>query len=278
MEIDAPQWGHPGGHVSTVESWAHKRRRRSRPKHQINALGCRGRGSNVVLRLKMRAGVLALLALFIVSGIAASTSSAAGPYWRVNGSRLEKGSQAIKLQNKGALVLKSEISTTPITITCNRSISEASNIEGNLTNQGLDKGHISYTSCKSSVTNCEVVEPVTTSETKSYLAIAATQTKIVDVFEPTTGEAFTTITLKGGTCLLAGPHEVKGSVAAEIIPAGVENQEGLMVFPSTPIKKVKHEGTEITLVALTLGAKEATFAGVYGARLASGEKFGVFET
>lgn len=231
-----------------------------------------------MFHIKMRAGILVLLALFITSGIAASAASASGPYWRVNTLRLETGTKQIKLQNKGQLVLKSEVGTTPITITCNSSISEASTIGGNRTNQGQDKGHITYTSCSDSVTNCTPVEPITTKETKSYLALAATQTKIVDVFEPTEGETFTTITLKGGTCLLAGPHEVKGSVAAEIIPAGVENQEGLIVFPSTPIKKVKHEGTEITLPALMLGPKEATFSGIYGARLVSGEKFGAFET
>ena len=58
-----------------------------------------------MLDVKPRAGMLALLTLLIVSGITASTSSASGPYWKVNGVKLagqqEKAHQ-IKLQVKGS--------------------------------------------------------------------------------------------------------------------------------------------------------------------------------
>ena len=88
----------PGGHVSTPES-CHKRRRDSRPTSN-EPPDCRGRRSNEVLRIKMRAGVLALLALFIVSGITASTSSAAGPYWKVNGIKLVGHKKSNKSNSK----------------------------------------------------------------------------------------------------------------------------------------------------------------------------------
>ncbi len=224
---------------------------------------------------KARLAVLGALALFIVSGIAASTASA-GPFWHVNGSKFETGAKQVKLQTKGSAVLKSP--SVKLEIECKNSISEGATLEGNGSKfQGQGKGRVSYSSCKViSPTGCTVVEPIVTTSLKSYLANAATQTGIVEVFEPSTGLTF--VTLKLLTCGSLTEVGVNGNIAAEVIPAGVEGQEGLLVFPATAIGKVKHEGQEKTLKLETVGFP-ATFTAAYGARLATfPEKFGAFET
>jgi hypothetical protein len=228
---------------------------------------------------KMRVALLGAMALLVVSGFAASAASAAGPYWHVGGTRFEKGASGIKLQLKG--VAKLAVPKAGVTVECNGSISEGSAINGNGTNQGQDKGKITYSSCKTTKSECKVAEPITTNLTKSYLAIAATQTKIVDVFEPEKGEVFVELKFSKGCGLLEGTNAVKGDAVAEVIPAGVEQKEGLVVFPEVAIKKIKHEGgAEQELGGLKVGATnlEATFSAAYGARLEQGVVFGVTET
>jgi len=233
-----------------------------------------------VLRIKMRAGVLALLALFIISGIAASTSSAtAGPFWHVGGVTL-KGSKSIKLQLKSpTAVLKS--ASLGFEIICNGSTSIGATIEGNGTTQGLGQGKVSYSSCKvPSPSGCKVGEPIVTNQIKSYLGeeTGVGSKNYVEVLEPTSGKIF--VELKLSTCgVLPVLEPVDGSVYAEVIPKGVEGQEGLLNFPTEPLEKIKHEGTE-TKIGLTVGGSAvATFSGAYGARLSTfPEKFGVFAT
>jgi hypothetical protein len=246
--------------------------------YPMNAPDCRGRGSNEVLRIKMRAGVLALLTLFVVSGIAASTSSAAGPYWHVNNAKLTAGAKQITLQNKGSAVLTSEIGTTSVVITCTASESEGATIEGNGNNQGQDKGRIKYTGCSINIPKCVVSEPITTKETKSHLVtFKGTQSKYADLYEPTEGTTFTTVTITKGTeaCSVAAVLTVKGSVAAEVVPKETETQEGLVNFPETAITPVFLEGAE-KAAGLKLGEKVAKFKAAYKAKLATGETFGVF--
>lgn len=218
--------------------------------------------------------MIGLLTIVVISGFATSAASAAGPFWHVGGSTF-KGTEQIKLQNKGGAVLS--LPSLKLEITCNTSISEGSTIEGNGTTQGQGKGRITYSSCKSNAAGCTVTEPITTNPIKSYLATAATQTHDVEVFEPGQGTLFVTIKLTGGGCLLAGSFEVSGGAVAELIPSGSEAQVGLLFFPKTPITKVSHEGVEKTVELKTKGL-ESAFTGAYGAKLQKGEKFGVFET
>jgi hypothetical protein len=225
---------------------------------------------------KMRVALLGVLALFIVSGIAASAASAVGPYWHVNGSRQEKGAFQNTLQVKGTAVLNSEIGTTKIVITCTASESEGATIEGNGTNQGQDKGQIKYSSCTVNVPKC-VVEPITTKPTKSHLVTwKGAQSKYADLFEPTEGNTFTVVKIVKGaeTCLVAAVLEVKGSVAAEVVPKESESQEGLLNFPSTAISEVFLEGVTKN-PSLLLGTKPAIFAAAYSSKLGT-NKFGVF--
>jgi hypothetical protein len=248
--------------------------------HPMNAPERRGRRSNEVSHLKMRVALLGVLALFVVSGTAASSASALGPYWRTGGAgvRLEKGARQIKLQLKSSkAILRSE--KLELELTCNESHSEGATIEGNGTNQGQDKGRVSYSSCNVvKPAGCVVTEPIVTNPTKSYLAVnEGAQQNLVDVFEPTEGAIFVKIGFTGKACgVLAGAQPVDGSVYAELVPKEVENQEGLLNFPAKPVAKVKHEGVEKT-VGLTVAGDAAEFVATYGARLATfPEKYGVF--
>jgi hypothetical protein len=227
---------------------------------------------------KMRVALMGAMALLVVSGFAASTASALGPYWHVNGVKLTTQSKAINLQLKG--VAKLSVSNLALVIECKASSSEGATIEGNGTKQGKDKGKIKYTECKNNQKECEVVEPITTNETKSYLGQLKSGA-IVDVFEPTVGKVFVEIQIKGvGSCptLVKGKFPVDGSVAAEVKPENKEVKEGDLQFTEPAIKTIKHEGTP-TAVGLTFGGatNEATFSAGYGAQLESGEVFGVTE-
>ncbi len=226
---------------------------------------------------KVRLAVLGALALFIVSGIAASTASASGPFWHVGGTKFEAGTRQIKLQSKGVAVLKSPLAG--LEIECKNSISEGATIEGSKETQGQGKGRVSYSSCvvlKPTTAGCTVAQPIVTNPLKAYLAEAATQTNYVEVFEPGQGIVF--VTLKLTNCKPLGEVGVDGSIAAEIIPTKANGQEGMIAFPSTAISKVKHEGVEKTIKLETVG-DPATFNAVYAARLATfPETFGVFET
>ncbi len=211
--------------------------------------------------------------------LAEGPASGSGPYWHVNGSRLESSVKQIKQQLKGAAFLKAP---GTLELECKSSISEGGTIEGNGAAQGQGKGRVTFSSCKVLVpteNKCIVAEPITTNPLKSYLAKAATQTGIVEVFEP--GQGTTLAVMKfteNGKCVFKEAGAA-GTVVAEVIPAGTENQEDLVAFPKTAILKVKHEGVEVTLPSLKVVGSVATFSGTYGMRLATfPEKFGVFET
>jgi hypothetical protein len=224
---------------------------------------------------KMRVALLGAMALLVVSGFAASTASAAGPYWHVGGSRFEKGATGIKLQLKGKAVLS--VPSAGFSIECNGSVSGSSTINGNGTDQGQDKGQLTFSQCTTTLSGCTVAEPITTNQTKSFLANAETQTKIVDVFAPEKGETFVVLNFSSGCGVLAGAQTVKGRVAAEVIPAGVELKEGILDFPTTAISSVKHEGVTVA-AGLKIGGLVSTFGATYGARLESGANYGVTET
>lgn len=229
------------------------------------------------MMFKTRAVLLGVLTLLIVSGTLASAASASGPYWRVNGARLGQGAvKQIKLQLKGGAVLAA--SEAGLEIECKNGVSEGGTIEGQGEKQGQGKGRSTFSQCKvvKPATGCKIVEPITSNPAKSYLATAETQSKIVSVSEPAQGNVFAVVKITG-TCLQVGTYEMTGGTVAEIIPTGIEGQEGLVVMPSVPIEKIKHEGVE-KIVKFSISGLSAKISGAGGARLATNERFGVFET
>jgi hypothetical protein len=255
--------------------------------HPIIHPGYLAGGKECRYMFKVRLAVLGALALFIVSGISASAASASGPFWHVNGAKLSTGARQIKLQSKGPLFLKQ---AATLEIECKNSISEGATIEGNQEKQGQGKGRTLYSSCTVPFPTGEVCEvgnevsnrgQIKTNQIKAYLANAG-QTGDVEVFEPTQGGVFATFLLEnapGKKCTLKGEVGVAGGAVAEVQPVGVNGQEGLISFPSTAIKVVKHEGVETIVPSLKTVGIVGTFSGVYAARLATfPETFGVFET
>lgn len=242
---------------------------------------------------KMRFALLGVLALFVVSGIGASTASATGgPFWHVNGSKLAQERKQLKLQSKGSAVLSGKLIGLNVTVTCKNSISEGASIEGSgVQKPGQDKGRLYFSTCEMKVegsTACKVVEPIVTNQTKSRLVTyknATGQSKYADLFEPQQGPTATFVTLKveGATCPAVGEFPVTGTQVAEVQPKEQETQEGLLNFPATPITTVFWFGNEqITQpeevkTGLLFGGVEAKFLAAYGARLDAGGTYGVFD-
>ena len=100
--------------------------------------------------LKMRVALMGVSALLTVSGLAASTASAA-PVWHVNGTRLAQGAvRQLKLQAKSHPLLRAEnaAGTEKVEIECKASVSEGATIENQGNIQGQGKGRVSYSSCE----------------------------------------------------------------------------------------------------------------------------------
>lgn len=237
---------------------------------------------------KTRVALLGALTLLITSGIATSVASAAGPYWRVNGSRLEKGSKFINVAG-GATELKATVLGLSVTIACGEAEVENARLIGNGTSQGQDSAKsITFEKCKVvSPKQCTSAKIIKTVEVESHLVIftnAAKEEKIGDLFEPTTGSEFTTIALENNgeeKCPFAETSfPVKGSAVAEVTPEGTEATSGELVFPKTPIAEVKKEGGAAEKVGLEIGgaANKASFSGKFTTNLLPGEKFGAFTT
>jgi hypothetical protein len=212
----------------------------------------------------MRAALLGPLILLIACGIAAPPASAAGPFWRVNGAKLEQKTRQIKLQSKGPVIFTS--TAVNLEIECKNSISEGAAIEGNGTGPGQDKGRIKFTQCRAlKPTTCTSPTTITTAQAKSFLLKEKeVQTGIEDQFEGTEGETFFTLMLTAcGT--LTGNHTVTGAMTGEVIP-GVENetQEGLLL-----VNRV--------LGGLRFDNMTGKLSAVFGTRLATNEPFGVSE-
>ena len=201
------------------------------------------------------------------------------------GSRLETGTKPTTIV-AGATELKATVLGLKATIRCESANVENSSIDGNGTGQGQDLAK-SITFEKCSVTSPKgcATQNIKTVPVKSHLIIytnATGEEKIGDLFEPTTGTEFTTITLeKNGTeeCGLAATYPVKGKAVAEVSPEGVEATAGELAFPTTPIAEVKKEGAAAEKVGLEIGSgNKASFSGKFNTKLVSGGKFGAFKT
>ncbi len=237
--------------------------------------------------LKNRAALLGALALLVLSGIATSAASAAGPYWRVNGSRLEKGSKFLNAEG-GATELKATILGLTETISCAGATVENASLVGNGTSQGQDAAKaIAFEKCKVvSPKSCATAKTLKTTGVKSHLVVftnAAKEEKIGDLFESTTGSEFTVITFQNnGTekCPFAGTQfPVKGGAVAEVGTEGTEAVSGELIFPKTPITEIKKEGGAGEAAGLEIGAgNKASFSGTFTTNVLPGETFGAFKT
>ncbi len=230
---------------------------------------------------KIRGVLLGALALLMVSGIAASAASAAGPYWHLGGHRLETFSWPA-LISAGETELKAKVLELPFTIHCASATVEGAEIVGNGTNQGLDTASsIAFEKCTiGTPSGCVVPQPIKTVAVKSRLVIYDLG-KIGDLFEPTKGTEFVSIkfeSAKGAKCPLNGDEfPVKGSIVAETKPEEKEGKTGELVFPATPIKEVKEEGGSAIVVGLEVSkGNAANFSGKFEVEMALGERFGVF--
>jgi hypothetical protein len=233
---------------------------------------------------KMRVALWAALALVAVSGIATSAAAAAGPYWHLGGSRLTKASWPASVAKAGETELNAKVLGISFTIKCGASTVEGAEIIGNGSGQGLDTANsIAFEECTiGTPKGCAVPQPIKTTAVKSRL-VTYDSGKIGDLFEPTKGSDFVTITFeneKGAKCPLDKvKFPVKGSIAAEVKPEEKEVKVGELIFPATPITQVKEEGGTPTTIGLEVGeGNAANFSGKFAVEMAVDETFGVFSS
>ncbi len=224
--------------------------------------------------VKVRPALLGALALLTLGGILTPVALASGPFWHVNGSKFESGARQIKLQVKGAVILKS--ASLKLEIECKNSITEGATIGGSKETQGQMKGRLTLTQCAVlQPSGCGIVQPIL-SKGLTWGISHLLGTKRGAKVQAAVGRLIWPLHLT--TCGALIELEVDGSVAAEILPVGAETQEDLFSFPVTPITKVEQEGVEQG-VQLEIAGVPATFSGAYGARLATfPEKFGIFDS
>lgn len=220
---------------------------------------------------------MGVLTLITASGIATSTASASGPYWHVNGKKLGQGeTRQVKLQMKGTGVISVKISEgVELGIECKTGLTEGATIAGQGKLQGQGKARFTFTQCRlvKPQEACTIEEPVTTSQLKYQLGINPNnkQQKFVELFVPKENH-FLVIKFVPSSCVLK-EITIDGSVAAEVMPTEKEGQEALLSFPAKPITEVLLE-QQVAEPSLDGGA--VTLGAFFGARLATGEPWGVF--
>lgn len=230
-----------------------------------------------------------LLILFGMSALCATVSApalAAGPYWRVNGSRLEVGKKGASVKG-GGIIIKGKVIGLEAEVKCAAVKATNALLEGNGTMQGRGTSTLLLEGCiAAKPVKCAISKTIKTTKLDWRLTFTAIPFPpfIIVVLElyPQEGEIFTNLTFTNAgeaeKCPVAGTEfPIKGTVAGEVIPEGEEVKEVTVRFPETPITADKLEGKE-QKVGLTLGASPATLAGKLAISLVSGEKFGAFQT
>jgi len=184
-------------------------------------------------------GSLALVLIAAMSAIAASGASAA----------FTKGANWVKAGTKngftgafwplGNLVLKPQLYSTGITVTCTNSTSKGQN--GGNGSMTVSKAQITFTGCKgeASEKTCEVSSSgtgstITTELLKGELGLVAKAEATSEVgilFSSETSETNGFATLQG-TCLPVSPTKVTGKIAAEATPVNLSALTGGLVLNS----------------------------------------------
>ena|ERR1700730_7367440 len=224
-----------------------------------------------------------LLSLFCMSialtALTATPAFAEGPYWRVNGTRLEKGAKNTSIKGQ-TFTTKTTIAGASVEIKCETAKGKSSTIEGNGINQGKGASTLLFENCTEATpkgcVSSKAIETVGLDWSVGIIAIPTFPYIIAyAILFPQEGETLASVTISG--CLAEGKYPITGSVAAEIIPEGEEVKEATILFPEPATTQIKLEG-QLHKVGLVMGGGTATLAGKLGMSLVSGEKFGVFKT
>lgn len=243
-----------------------------------------------------------ILASFAVLALGAVASSAAfgvqGPYFKVNGKRLEKGeAHAVKVSAKTPYVLKGTIFGVTVTTKCTAlKLNAGATINGSSgKNGGTSKEILEYSGCtvEGNGSACKVENgEIKTKEVINELAYssAARTGKTLTAFVPATGNAFVTIKYTG-TCTVK-EITVEGSAVAENLngkggsvevgKGEEEAEKGGLVNKAVNGTKYWTE-TEGVLTEHTANLSFAVFGaatieGSANVELGAGVKWGVFTT
>jgi len=250
--------------------------------------------------MRIRTSVLAFLAVFAFSAVAASTASAKR-VWTVNGVTLPTGTtKSLTVIKNSPATLKAgteEIECKTIKLKTGNTIENVL-VEGKGPT-GRDTGTTEFSECKNvKKAGCVVTVPILVNSPTSLVENTA-GTKIYDLFrpegrtelkpaevtakgEPASKEAeeklskYTTIKQTGAGCVAATTVEGDG-VAAEIKPTEGEEVKHKFVFPCPPISPVNmwNGVKEVSLKLKAFGVKAEECISEIEVELTTKEKFGV---
>jgi hypothetical protein len=222
------------------------------------------------MRAKTRSLELLGVAMVAVLAISAITAGAASARtWRVAGAVLV-GNESVSCKiNAGSFELESEVGGIPVVIA-------ATGVEclsgAKIFNSGTGQGAVTL-----KFTGVTVVQPakcsitggtITTNPLKTQLTEIAGVKESFNLVQPVTGTELVTITLSGGTCVVAGNYPLKGKIAGEGNNWGTEVVEQPLSF-SLPID-IK------TGFGLTFGGAPAILEGTTLLRLSGANTGKVF--
>ncbi len=242
---------------------------------------------------KARFVLLSILALFVLAGEAVATTSALAveaPYWSVNGKRLGAGENrkvTIKNVTGSETTLNGLFGEAKVEIKCKSMESRSMELKGSTkSSDGTAAGEVELSGCKLTVggveqPSCEVA-PIKTGTMNGQLwydgpSKAAGET-IDLVYEPKEEKekhlVLAEITING--CAAAGKFKLENRIALQITPEDSESTEAtLSPSPNIHVWQPQFGGMEIQ-VQPEFASNPATLKLKATAKLASGEKFGVF--
>lgn len=208
---------------------------------------------------KLKLGIVAIAAVFVISAAASSAASAA-TNWMVNGTELT-GTAA--LAATASVEERGKLEGGNVNIECNGStLNGTEPVISATTNMGLAKS-LTFTNCKSLVANCSL-----TSSTISTVPIlvevtlegSTGSTADIATFAPETKNTFATFAFEGELCGISGTQGVTGK-AKVLAPTG-QVERTLQLIKSI---------TTAASGELKIGSSGATLEGAALLQMANGQ-------
>lgn len=176
------------------------------------------------MKVRFRSIILiALLAAFASSAVAATAQAENAPYWTVKEVRLGTGeTKAITTTAKSTLVFT--LKSSKIKTECTTLKSKEGLIVGSSEGEhGTLNGILEISNCKvvNNGSSCTVKEPIVTKKLKSPLALdAATRKKLVAVFTPEKGNTLFPWTYSSACTVFKGEASYTGKFVTEVLTSG----------------------------------------------------------
>ncbi len=230
---------------------------------------------------------LALVAIFVMSAVAATGASAAPEHiYKVEQVKLEAGeTKEIRssaktefvLKGKGILEVESVTKCKKIKLNAALHPVIVGGTPGTSKNEAIEFEECTATVGGSKCEKVAITSATTNNELVTIVKPTAKAGKLATLFTPATPPVFSTIKLT--KCGLFGSREAKveGTTAAFITPEAVDEVKGTLVWnEKEEVTEVEKQGGTKVKVGLTAESKLATLNGEATVELLSGQVWGAF--